>query len=185
MNASVSTSTPEQGIAVTSVLAPRYRATTLGMVALVSLSAFEALAIAAAMPTVATALNGLPLYAFAFGSTLATSVVGMTVAGRWCDRRGPAGALWGGLACFVVGLLLAGLAIGMPMLIAGRLVQGLGAGALSVSLYVLVGRQYPQALRPKIFAAFSAGWVVPSLIGPALSGLVVEHLGWRLSLIHI
>ncbi|WP_235873179.1 MFS transporter [Pseudoxanthomonas winnipegensis] len=179
MRASVSTSTPEQGIAVTSVLAPRYRATTLGMVALVSLSAFEALAIAAAMPTVATALNGLPLYAFAFGSTLATSVVGMTVAGRWCDRRGPAGALWGGLACFVVGLLLAGLAIGMPMLIGGRLVQGLGAGALSVSLYVLVGRQYPQALRPKIFAAFSAGWVVPSLIGPALSGLVVEHLGWR------
>ncbi|UAY75718.1 MFS transporter [Pseudoxanthomonas sp. X-1] len=179
MSASVSTSASQDGTAAASILSPRYRATTLGMVALVSLGAFEALAIATAMPTVAAALDGLPLYAFAFGSTLATSVVGMTAAGRWCDRRGPAGALWGGLACFVAGLLLAGLAVSMPMLIAGRLVQGLGAGALSVSLYVLVGRQYPQALRPRIFAAFSAGWVVPSLIGPALSGLVVEHLGWR------
>ncbi|MET1024362.1 MAG: MFS transporter [Pseudoxanthomonas sp.] len=162
-----------------SILAPRYRATTIGMVALVSLTAFEALAVAAAMPTVATALDGLPLYALAFGGTLATSVVGMTVAGRWSDRGGPAGALWSGLACFVAGLLLAGLATTMPMLIAGRLVQGLGAGALSVALYVLVGRQYPEALRPRIFAAFSAGWVVPSLVGPALSGLVVQCLGWR------
>ncbi|SEL66005.1 Predicted arabinose efflux permease, MFS family [Pseudoxanthomonas sp. GM95] len=162
-----------------SILGPRYRATTIGMVALVSLTAFEALAVAAAMPTVAAALDGLSLYALAFGGTLATSVVGMTVAGRWSDRRGPAGALWRGLACFVAGLLLAGLAKTMPMLIVGRLVQGLGAGALSVALYVLVGRQYPEALRPRIFAAFSAGWVVPSLVGPALSGLVVEHLGWR------
>jgi MFS family permease len=48
-----------------------------------------------------------------------------------------------------------------------------------VALYVLVARRYPESLRPKIFAAFSAGWVVPSLIGPALSGLIVEHVGWR------
>ncbi|KIQ24338.1 MFS transporter, partial [Xanthomonas campestris] len=77
----------------TSILAAPYRATTLGMVALVALNAFESLAVAAAMPTVARELNGLPLYALAFGGTLATSVVGMTAAGRWSDRRGPAGAL--------------------------------------------------------------------------------------------
>jgi MFS family permease len=67
----------------------------------------------------------------------------------------------------------------MGMLVAGRLMQGLGAGAISVSLYVMVGRSYPEHLRPKVFAAFSAGWVVPSMVGPALSGLIVQHLGWR------
>ncbi len=163
----------------TSILSARYRATTLGMVALVALHAFEALAVAAAMPTVAEALSGLRLYALAFGGTLATSVIGMTLAGRWADRQGPARPLWYGLACFVLGLLLAGFAVRMGMLVAGRLLQGLGAGAISVSLYVMVGRSYPEHLRPKVFAAFSAGWVVPSMVGPALSGLIVQHLGWR------
>ncbi|MBH1594378.1 MFS transporter, partial [Stenotrophomonas maltophilia] len=165
--------------AETSILSARYRATTLGMVALVSLHAFEALAVAAAMPTVAAALDGLRLYALAFGGTLATSVIGMTLAGLWADRHGPARPLWWGLACFVLGLLLAGLATHMGILVAGRLLQGLGAGAISVSLYVMVGRTYPEPLRPKVFAAFSAGWVVPSMIGPAASGLIVQHLGWR------
>lgn len=149
------------------------------MVVLVALLAFEALAVAAAMPTVAEALDGLRLYALAFGGTLATSVIGMTVAGRWSDRAGPARPLWWGLACFVLGLLLAGLASRMGMLVTGRLLQGLGSGAISVALYVMVGRNYPESLQPKVFAAFSAGWVVPSMIGPALSGLIVQHLGWR------
>ncbi|WMJ68094.1 MFS transporter [Stenotrophomonas sp. 24(2023)] len=162
-----------------SILAPAYRTTTIGMVVLVALLAFEALAVAAAMPTVATALDGLRLYALAFGGTLATSVVGMTAAGRWIDRSGPARPMWWGLACFVLGLLLAGFATRMGMLVAGRLLQGLGSGAISVALYVMVGRYYPEALRPRVFAAFSAGWVVPSMIGPALSGLIVQHLGWR------
>ncbi|MCC4593561.1 MFS transporter, partial [Xanthomonas campestris pv. cannae] len=170
---------PPAPVAAGSVLAPAYRATTIGMVALVSLIAFEALAVAAAMPTVARELNGLRLYALAFGGTLATSVIGMTVAGRWSDLHGPAAPLWAGLACFVCGLLLAGFAPSMEVLLAGRLVQGLGAGAISVVLYVLVARLYPQAIRPRMFAAFSAGWVVPSLIGPSISGLVVEHVGWR------
>jgi MFS family permease len=163
----------------TSILAPAYRATTMGMVALISLIAFEALAVAAAMPTVAQALDGLPLYALAFGGTLATSVIGMTLAGRWSDARGPAPALWLGLGSFVIGLMLAGTAVSMPMLLAGRLVQGLGGGCMTVALYVLVARQYPDTLRPRLFAAFSAGWVVPSLIGPALSGIIVETIGWR------
>jgi len=87
---------PDAGL---SVLSPRYRATTLGMVALISLVAFEALAVAAAMPTVAVALDGLKLYALAFGGALATSVIGMTLAGRLCDARGPATPLWLGLDC--------------------------------------------------------------------------------------
>lgn len=162
-----------------SILSPAHRATTVGMVVLVALLAFEALAVAAAMPTVAEALDGLRVYALAFGGTLATSVVGMTLAGRWADRDGPARPLWWGLASFLLGLLLAGLATRMGMLVAGRLLQGLGSGAISVALYVMVGRHYPEALRPKVFAAFSAGWVVPSLVGPAISGLIVQHLGWR------
>ena len=79
---------------------------------------------------------------------------------------------------FVVGLLIAGTAASMPVLVAGRLVQGLGGGGLTVALYVVVARVYPPPLHPKIFAAFSAAWVVPSLVGPFTAGLVAEVAGW-------
>ena len=83
------------------------------------------------------------------------------------------------LALASAGLLLAGFAASMPMLLAGRLLQGLGAGAISVTLFVLAGRCYPETMRPRLFAAFSAAWVVPSLLGPALSGWMVDTIGWR------
>jgi MFS family permease len=161
------------------ILSPTYRAATLGMVALISLLAFEALAVTTAMPTVARELDGLRVYALAFGGLLVTSVIGMALSGRWSDRKGPAPAVWTGLVGFVAGLLIAGFAHNMPTLIIGRLVQGLGAGCLSPALYVIVARLYPDHLRPKVFASFSAGWVVPALIGPAISGAIVEHFGWR------
>jgi MFS family permease len=67
----------------------------------------------------------------------------------------------------------------MPLLVAGRLVQGLGGGALTVALYVLVARIYPGVLHPKIFAAFSAAWVIPSLVGPFAAGIVAQAFSWH------
>ncbi|MEH1099435.1 MFS transporter [Micromonospora sp. CPCC 205561] len=161
------------------LFAPRLRAMTIGSVALVSLLAFEALAVGTAMPTVARSLDGLALYGIAFGGPFAASVLAMVASGIWCDSRGPRTPMWHGLVWFVLGLVLAGGATTMGVLVAGRIVQGFGSGLLSVALYVIVGQAYPEALHRRIFAAFAAAWVVPSLVGPALAGLIVEHLGWR------
>ncbi|MFE9204018.1 MFS transporter [Micromonospora sp. NPDC007230] len=158
---------------------PRLRAMTVGSVALVSLLAFEALAVGTAMPTVARSLDGLTLYALAFGGPFASGVVAMVVSGIWCDARGPRAPMWHGVAWFVAGLVVAGAAPTMGLLVVGRVVQGFGSGLLSVALYVIVGQAYPEELRRRVFAAFAAAWVVPSLVGPALAGLIVEHLGWR------
>src|SRR5690606_33474057 len=67
----------------------------------------------------------------------------------------------------------------MAVLVAGRFAQGLGGGALTVALYVVVARVYPQRLHPAIFAAFAAAWVVPSLIGPTVAGLVADLWSWH------
>ena len=155
------------------------RTVMIGMVALVLLGAFEALAVATAMPTVAQALDGLTLYAVAFAGSIAASVVGMVAAGRWCDRFGPSPSLWAGVGLFLAGLVVAGLAPTMEVFVAGRVVQGLGTGMYIVALYVLVARVFPEDRRPSVFAAFAAAWVVPSIVGPAVAGLVVEHVGWR------
>lgn len=161
------------------LFAPGRRAVSTAAVALISMLAFEAMAVTTAMPAIAAALDGLDRYALAFGATLATSVVGMVAAGADCDRRGPGRAMAAGLVLFGAGLLLAGGAAQMATLIAGRVLQGLGSGALGVALYVTVGRLYPAALRPRLFALFAAAWVLPALLGPALAALLLDAFGWR------
>lgn len=161
------------------VLGPRFRWVSIGMCALIMLAAFENLAVTTIMPTISRELDGAGLYAFAFAGPLAVSVVGMVVAGSWSDRGNPRTALYGSVALFATGLLIAGLAPVMPVFVGGRLVHGLGGGALTVALYVIVARVYPPVLHPRIFAGFAAAWVIPSLIGPFVAGLVAANVGWR------
>lgn len=152
---------------------------TIGSCALVFLGAFESLAVTTIMPLVSLDLDGASLYALAFAGPLATGVVGMVVAGNWSDRRGPLIPLYLSSALFALGLLVAGTATTMPMLVVGRLVQGLGTGAVTVALYVIVARIYPARLHPSIFAGFAAAWVVPSLIGPYFAGLIAQWFSWH------
>ncbi|HLU73120.1 MAG TPA: MFS transporter [Nonomuraea sp.] len=160
------------------VLSSRYRGLSVGLVALIMLVAFEAMAVTTAMPAVVADLGGLHLYNLAFSATLAASVVGTVLGGRWGDRSGPMPPIATGVTAFVAGLLIAGAAPTMEVLVLGRFVQGLGGGLTQVALYVLVARVYPQELHAKVFALFSAAWVVPSMVGPSIAGLVAQT-DWR------
>lgn len=161
------------------ILHRHYLLVTSGACALVFLAAFESLAVTTIMPLVSRELDGAGLYSLAFAGPLATGVIGMVAAGNWSDRRGPVGPLYASVALFVLGLLIAGTAGSMAVLVAGRLVQGLGGGAMTVALYVVVARVYPPVLHPKIFAAFSAAWVIPSLVGPFAAGIVAQAASWH------
>ncbi|WP_439937955.1 MFS transporter [Nocardia sp. N13] len=161
------------------ILSPAYAVTTLAMFGLIAFVAFEAMAVATVMPTVARDLDGLDLYALAFAAPLASGVVGMVVAGMWSDRTGPVVPLLASMALFSAGLLVCGLAPSMEVLLVGRVLQGLGGGALTVGLYVMVGLCFPARLRPSVFASFAAAWVLPALFGPGLAALVADVWSWR------
>lgn len=161
------------------LLSPALRATTIGALALVSLHAFEALALTTVMPTIARDLRGESLYAMAFTATLAAGIVSIVWSGNLADRRGPRPPLVLGLVLFALGLVAAGLSPTMPVLVGARIVQGLGAGMTSTALYVLVTRVYPPRLHTAILAGFSAAWVVPSIAGPFVAGVITETIGWR------
>lgn len=162
-----------------SLFSPAWRNISIGSIGLCSMLAFEAIGVAAGMPAVAAALDGMAWYALAFASTLAGSVVAMVWSGHDCDRHGPFRSMSGGMLLFGTGLLLSGVAGSIPVLILGRIIQGFGVGSLGVALYVATARALPSALHPRLFAMFSSAWVVPAVIGPAISGTIVEHLGWR------
>ncbi|MFB7663696.1 MFS transporter [Kitasatospora sp. NPDC056138] len=171
--------TTQTGADTGGVLGAPYRALTLGIVSVVLLLAFEATAVNTAMPVAARQLDGLGLYAFAFSGYFTSTLFALVVSGQWCDRKGPMGPLLSGIVVFGAGLVVAGTAADMWLFVAGRAIQGLGGGLVIVALYVVVGRAFPERLRPSVFAAFSAAWVLPSILGPAVSGAVTQHLGWR------
>ena len=147
--------------------------------AIITCIAFETLAVTTAMPTVTKDLKGEHLFALANGITLAAQLITTALAGQWVDAKGVKPSLFLGLSMFAAGLFICTSAPSIEIFTAGRLVQGLGGGLCVVPLYVLVGRLVPADRQPKFFAFFSAAWVVPSLIGPAVSGFLVQHAHWR------
>ena len=159
---------------------PDRRGPTAGIVLLVTLLAFEAMGVSTAMPRMVSELHGDELYAWPFVAFLASSVVATVLSGRFCDLRGPKPALLAGPLVFLAGLLIAGFAQDMGVLLAGRVLQGFGAGVQIVAIYVVIGLVYPERDRPAVFGVLAAAWVVPSLVGPALAGFFTEHLTWRL-----
>lgn len=156
-----------------------YRLLTVALLALVTIIAFEAMAISTAMPRVAADLDAVRSYGLAFSVMLTAEMLGIVLAGVWSDRRGPLPSLFAGQILMAAGSALAGLAPTFTILLTGRLIAGLGAGLIVVALYVVIGRAYPDMLRPKVFSWASAAWVLPSLIGPPIAGWLASTWSWR------
>ena len=159
--------------------APQRRALTTGLVLTITFVASEALAVVTIMPVVARELGGLRLYGWVFSAFMLGSVFGIVAAGRLADRRGPAIPYVGGLVLFGAGLAIAGLAPAMLILVIGRALQGIGAGAIPAVAYAAIGRTLPGRLRARMMAVLSTAWVVPGVVGPALSAAVASLAGWR------
>ena len=162
-----------------SVFAPRYRAMSVGVLLSVSVVAFQALGVGTVMPAVARDLGGLDRYGWAFSTFMLASVIGSVAAGQDADRAGPVRAYVGAIAAFSAGSVIAALAGSWTLLLVGRALEGLGAGALGVVTYASASRAYPAAMYGRMLALMSSAWVLPSLVGPAVAGLIADHATWR------
>ena len=152
---------------------------TIGLVLLVTLIAFEALAVNTALPAASKELGSLGLYGWVFSAFMLSTVASIAVSGRAIDQRGLYPVLAVGSILFCIGLTIGATAPSMQVLVGGRIVQGLGAGAISSVANVSIGRAYPPQLRAAMLAVMSSSWVVPGLVGPAVSALITTSVGWR------
>ena len=152
---------------------------TLAVLALVTIVAFESMAVSTAMPDVALELHAVRSYGFAFSVMLTAQLLGIVLAGVWTDRSGPLPGRFVGQALLAGGAATCGSATRLDVFLLGRALTGLGGGLLVVMLYVIAGRVYPEAIRPRLFTYISAAWVVPSLAGPPLSAWLTENVSWR------
>jgi EmrB/QacA subfamily drug resistance transporter len=99
-------------------------------------------------------------------------------AGRWADRIGRRRFFVAGLAAFSVGSLLCGLAPGVPALIAARVVQAAGAGAMVPASLSLLLAAVPPPARPKALGTWSALGALGAALGPVIGGTLVQ-IDWR------
>jgi len=155
------------------------RVLATGLVLGVTLVAFETTAVITALPTITDELGGDSLYGVALAAYTLANLVALVVTGGLADRRGPRGPFLLSIATFVLGLVVAGLAANMAVVVVGRTLQGAGAGGFAPIAYVLVKRAFPATRQATMYAILSAGWVLPSLVAPAFAGVVTDELGWR------
>lgn len=161
------------------IFSPPYLAATLTFTVVMFLTGFAALAVVPTLPTAARDLDGVSLFPVVAGCFVAAGLFGGVLGGHWADRSGARRPLALGMVLSVLTLLVSASSVSVWQLAAGRFVDGLAAGLVAVSVTTAIGQAYPEHLRPRMLALLSAGWVLPSLLGPPLAGLVVQWWSWR------
>ena len=140
--------------------------------------AIEATIVSTAMPQIVGQLGGLQLYSWVFSAFLLTQTATTVVFGKLADLVGRKTVMLIGIAIFLVGSILCGLAWSMPSLIAFRLVQGVGAGSVQPVAMTIVGDLYSAHERAKIQGWLASVWALSAVLGPLAGGLIIQHFSW-------
>lgn len=150
----------------------------IAALASVFITAIESTIVATAMPTIVAALGGFDLLSWVFTAYLLTQAVTTPIYGRLADLYGRKPFLLLGIALFLAGSILCGFAWNMLSLVAFRIVQGLGAGALMPVGRTLIGDVYHGADRARMQGYVSGVFVAAAILGPVVGAFLVAHTTW-------
>ncbi len=140
--------------------------------------AIEATIIAAAMPRIVGELGGLRLYSWVFSSYLLAQTATTVVFGKLSDVYGRKPVAIAGIAIFIIGSILCGFAWSLPSMIAFRIVQGMGGGAIQPVCMTIVGDLYNARERGKVQGFLASVWGVSAVAGPLVGGLIIQNVSW-------
>lgn len=169
------TPAPPAGDARTERRGPVIAALMLGM----ALAALDSTIIATAVPQIVGDLGGFAVFSWLFSGYLLAVTVTLPVYGKLSDTFGRKPILITGIVLFLAGSLACAAAWNMASLIAFRVLQGLGGGALQGTVQTIAADLYPMKERPKIQARLSGVWATSAIAGPALGGLLAAYADWR------
>ena len=151
---------------------------TIGIMSALAVAALDATVVGTAMPTIIGQLGGISEYGWVFSAYLLASTTTVPLFAKLADVHGRKPVFLLGIALFVGGSALCGLAGSMPELIAFRTIQGLGAGAVHPIAFTIAGDIFEPARRARMQGYFSGVWGVSAIVGPAIGGLITSTVGW-------
>lgn len=160
--------------------APRERqGIVAGLTLALFLSSLDQTIVATALSAIAGDIGGWEAMPWVVSAYLIASTVVTPIYGRLSDLYGRRPMLLASVAIFMLGAALAALSQSMAMLIAARVVQGLGGGGLRAVALAVVGDLYPPRERGQVQGYLSATFATANVAGPVLGGLFVDYLDWR------
>ena len=163
------------GLKIDKDLAPRFALLCLG----IWLNAADTLVTATIMPSVAREIGGYQYFGWSVAAYLTGSIVAGACSGKLSMAMGlrTATALTG--LVYAIGCAMSALAPEFVTFILGRLIQGLGAGAVVALCYVAITALFPEHLWPRVYGAVAGVWGAATLLGPLLGGLFAAAGFWR------
>jgi Major Facilitator Superfamily len=152
---------------------------TAGVLLGLVVAAFEGTVVTSAMPTIVRELGGMSAYAWVFSAFLVASTLAVLICGKLADAFGRRPVFVGGMALFLVGSALCGASTSFAQLVAFRVIQGLGAGAIQPVAMTISADIYTLEERARVQALFNGAWGIANVVGPVMGGWIVVHASWR------
>ena len=143
------------------------------------LHAADGLIVATMMPQIVGDLGGAPYVAWTVGLYEIGSIVAGASSGLIALRRGVRLPMIVAALVFSLGCFISMLAPNMPILLVGRLLQGLGGGGLTAMAFVATAVLFPSHMIARVMAAMSVLWGASAFLGPMIGGLFVTYTNWR------
>ncbi|WP_426230426.1 MFS transporter [Pararhizobium sp. DWP3-4] len=150
----------------------------VAVMASMAMIAIEATIVSTAMPQIAAQLRQINLYSWVFSSFLLTQTATTVFFGKLADIYGRKPMILIGIALFLFASVLAGFAWSMPSMIAFRLLQGIGAGAIQPVTMTVVADLFPGNQRGKVQGYLASVWALSAVVGPLLGSLIIHNLPW-------
>lgn len=135
--------------------------------------------VATILPKMVTDLSGVELAGWAFALYELGAIVAGASAGRLVSYMPLRVNMTVAALIFALGASICAVAPTMPVFLLGRLVEGVGGGALVSLAFVSVERLFPPRIWPQLFGIMSAIWGVAAFTGPLLGAAVADLLTWR------
>jgi EmrB/QacA subfamily drug resistance transporter len=143
------------------------------------LAALNTTIVATALPQIVADLGGMEHYSWVFTAYMLTTTVSTPIYGRLSDVYGRRRFFVLGIVIFMAGTVVAGTAVSMLQLVAGRAIQGLGAGALIPLAIAAIGDLVPPSDRGRWQGLTGAVFGCASIIGPTTGGWIADNADWR------
>src|SRR2546425_397075 len=142
-------------------------------------AALDQTIVATALPAIIADLHGIDLLAWVPAGYLVASTTTVPIYGKLSDLYGRRSIMLVGLLIFLAGSALCGIAASMMQLISFRVLQGIGAAALTSSAFATIADLFVPAERPRYQGLFGGVFALASVVGPYLGGVLTDHISWR------
>jgi MFS family permease len=143
------------------------------------LGAIDGSIVPVALLTIGRALGDVSLIAWVMTGYLVAGTVATPIYGKLSDVHGRRRMLFVALGVSAAGSALCAVTVSMPMLVAARVLQGLGSGALFALAQAASADVVSGTDRARYQGYFSAVFASAALAAPLLGGVLTQHLSWR------